>query len=200
MSGNRSESLLAFLRSPTMAAIVAGVFTGFLGPYLLEEAKSNSVRQYIQQYQHQAIVDKQLEVLEHANHTLWNYRTAAYFLVFDFINGQPNQTALVAHLVDYEKTARSANTELGASANRAEFYFKDNDVRDQLYTVFTELFEIDTRIYLQLDAQDRSPDNRSAASDKIWADIQTELDRITGEIKQLLTTLSNDIGDVPQSL
>lgn len=194
----KPSNFQAFLKSPVFTTIIVALLTGLLGPFLLEKAKQSAIEEDQAKREHQAFVAKQLEVLEHANFAMWDFRASADFLIFDFIHGQPNRDVLIEHLADYEKTSRNANADLGATATRAEFYFPESDSRTQLYTVFRQLFAVDTKIYLQLDSQDRSPDNRTEASDKAWAAIQKDMDDVTESIKAMLARLSKHVGDLPE--
>ncbi len=199
MPEKETSNFHLFLKSPVITTLIAGLLTGFLGPYLLEKSKQSAIDEDQSKRQHQEIVAKQLEVLDHANLVLWDFRASAEFLMFDFINGQPDLDTLQEHLDDYEKTSRRANADLGATATKASFYFPESDSRNQLYIIFRQLFAVDSKIYIQLDQQDRRPDNRTDASDKAWADIQKEMEDVTKDIRAMLTRLSTHVGSLPQS-
>ncbi len=198
MLENKLSNFHLILKSPVITTIMAGLLTGLLGPFLLEQSKQNAIDEDQAKRQHQAFVAKQLEVLDHANLVLWNFRASAEFLMFDFIHGQPDQAVLEQHLDDYEKTSRRANADLGATATRAEFYFPQSDSRNELYLIFRKLFSVDTKIYLQLDGQDRQPANRTEESDKAWTDVQKDMEAATEEIRAVLARLSRHVGDLPE--
>lgn len=185
------EMLTSILKHPLFLAIVAGLVTAILAPYIIERTKSKISR-------HEKIITTQFEVIETLTTLSFEYFIAAKFVVTDFSQGQTNSELLARHLHDYDRIAEQTLKGHLTQAYRARVYFGDPAVYETLQELSERVSYIDRDIIILLSRLEHTPKSDDEVAQSEWQRISNELDNFKLATERILEVLYRRTGEVPE--
>src|SRR6185312_8953725 len=150
------ETKVAASISPWATVLISigtAILTTVLAPYLIESIKTKESEQQRERDKRERIISSQFDCVEKSSAVFWKYRQAAGFLMFDFVNGQPDKALLKQHIKEFNDLSIAANGDLPAQAFRARMYFNSEYVYQRFRLTYYATFAkkgVDDLISMQL--------------------------------------------------
>jgi hypothetical protein len=144
-----------FLESSLATAIITGILTSLIAPSIIERSKSADAQAQLKVTTATEERKRQIEVVEKLSGIVWTYRTAANWVVWDRLHGDPISEEAKKHIRDYDDVAARTNREFLTEAFRARMYFDSEAVHNRLIKLFSSLMKIDAQISFLLAEKNR---------------------------------------------
>lgn len=144
---------IELLNNATVVAIMVGILTSLLAPYLIDRAKAAEANTQQRKEQAERKAKTQTEIVENLSRILFSYRTSANYLAYDYAEGQSDPKLLRKHIDSFDDSSIALNKEFRMEAFRARMYFNDQTVYSKLIDEWSRLVKIDTRISQLLQKQ-----------------------------------------------
>jgi len=198
-SKERNKKYLSLVGSPLVITLIAGLLTSLIAPYIIERTRQKSALVQQASQKQDAITKTQFEIIEKLNTILWNYRSSAEFLIWDYLDGHADPKTVAQHIKDYDTNTRTTNKNLNTEMFRAKMYFDDQKIYDELIELYKALDDLDNEINKQINVQEKIPGRTADDFKQKWEEIHTLLDKDIEKIKAVLSDLFIRVGQ-PQPL
>jgi hypothetical protein len=183
-----------------LLAIIAGLLTSLVAPYIIERTRENSVLIRQKEEKQDQITKTQFEIIEKLNTLLWNYHFTVGVVKQDFIVGQPDNELLTKHKKDYDTVVDTIFKNLAIEAYRARMYFDDEALYKRLISIITKVSAIDYKIVQLITSQGGRPDNKKPDTDEGWQNLNKLLEEYRAKIEETLNLLYVKVGKQDESL
>lgn len=147
----REKSPLELLLGSTVvAAIVTAILGTLITNYILQRLKENSLEVQRIRQREQALVDRQLEVLERLDAVVEDYRTAAEFVIYDIVDREGElliePSARDRGLERYDVAAARFISEARKEVFRARLCFDEPELTGTLQARIDDLIRVEGSI------------------------------------------------------
>lgn len=129
------------LGSSLIATCVAGLLSTFIGGYLLDLSKQNTLEIEREREKREALILNQLDVLERFNIVLADYKLAAEFVIYDIVERLgttiEDHATIQESINTYDHAARLFLKNAYKEVFRARLYFADKQLCEELEELLT---------------------------------------------------------------